>query len=193
MTGENKVLYNYLDKNVPNSKINYSFSKYLGECFIKIWKDSRKEVLDKYKLDKGINSDKVLGTLQYGKIGVYDTLTLIKTWCSNKKELVKFFPKINLLLKRFEVTKKIFNKYDIDFYPINRDDYKNFTCYCGFGYLLVCCYEVSGKLQYLNSLLKLNDILCSVSDKLSKKNLQTLVFLIKKERLFINDLIDKKL
>ena len=110
MTGDHK--YTYIDSNAPNVKINYSYSRYLGLEFIQHWKISREVTLyrfDKQNLKIIINEK----TNHQAIIGYTFSKKIFLTWLdvidTNSKEILV---DINLLVKRFEVTKKIYNEYN---------------------------------------------------------------------------------
>ena len=186
-----KSKYIYFDVKAPERKINYSFSKYMGMDFIDAWKTSRTKIIRQYCIDLEFCS--VNDVFRKNNSENCTTMTMFKMWCSEKDKIVEYFSRINVLLKRFEVTKKIYSNYDTDYRPIDKARYLNYDCYCGFGILLVNCYETSHKLQYLNALLKVIDILCSIPERLSEHNLSILKLLIEMESQFINMLIGKKL
>ena len=82
----------------------------------------------------------------------------------------------------------MFNKYDKNFRPIDKQDFFNKTLYIMFGYLLVLAFEKTNKLQYLNSLLKLNDILCSLINSLPDNTRDGLAWLIINEKKIVKEL-----
>ena len=134
MTGENK--YKYIDSDAPNVKINYSYSKYLGLEFIEYWKSSRLENLKDFKkeslrniLIQNISAVEIQGYTVSKKIfsNWYDAIEL------NNFEISE---DINLLVKRFEVTKKIYNEYNNLMRPKNKENYLNIENYSLFGIIL---------------------------------------------------------
>jgi hypothetical protein len=157
MIGENK--YKYIDSNAPNIKINYSYSKYLGLQFLDYWKTSRKENLkefDKANLDiliKKVDSRFVLE-------GFNSSGEIFSKWLKNMDLLnLDFLKDVNLLIKRFEVTRKIFNEYNDLMRPNNKKNYLYINNYSLFGIVLGLLFSETKKYQYLNAHVKLNDIL----------------------------------
>lgn len=188
MTGEVNSIYNYYDAGVPEKKINYSYSTFFGEQFIDAWRSTRKSIYSNYRGEtlENLSIEKLFEILEVDPETI-GTLSIIKDWYFGDMSI--FYPDINLLLKRFEVVKKIYDEYDGNFRPLNKTKFNNFNCYLTFGHLLVTCFEQTKKLQYLNSLLKLNDILCSLKQRLSNEEKEVLTFLVRKEERFVNDLI----
>ena len=157
MIGENK--YKYINGNAPNVKINYSYSKYLGLQFLDYWKISRKENLkefDKKNLDiliKKVDSSFVLE-------GFNSSVKVFSKWLKNIDLLnLDFLKDVNLLIKRFEVTRKIYNEYNNLMRPFNKKDYLHINNYSLFGIVLGLLFSETKKYQYLNAHIKLNDIL----------------------------------
>ena len=157
MIGENK--YKYINGNAPNVKINYSYSKYLGLQFLDYWKTSRKENLkefDKANLDiliKKVDSRFVLE-------GFNSSGEIFSKWLKNMDLLnLDFLKDVNLLIKRFEVTRKIFNEYNDLMRPNNKKNYLYINNYSLFGIVLGLLFSETKKYQYLNAHIKLNDIL----------------------------------
>ena len=157
MIGENK--YKYIDSNAPKAKINYSYSKYLGLDFIEFWKSSREKNLK--NLDK-----ENLRTLINQNISFDDSKdfvlskNLFLNWLDNiELEHKRVLIDVNLLVKRFEVTKKIYNDYNVLMRPSNKENYLNIENYSLFGIILGLLFSKTKDFKYLNAHLKINDIL----------------------------------
>ena len=76
--------------------------------------------------------------------------------------LVKFW--LDLLIQRFEVTKKIFPKYKVNF----RKGYGNsniVSLYLMLAISLILFFCSTKKIKYMNTLLKLSDLICSLDTK----------------------------
>jgi hypothetical protein len=157
MIGENK--YKYIDSNAPNIKINYSYSKYLGLQFLDYWKTSRKENLKEF--DKG-NLDILIKKVDSRFVleGFNSSGEIFSKWLKNIDLLnLDFLKDVNLLIKRFEVTRKIFNEYNDLMRPNNKKNYLYINNYSLFGIVLGLLFSETKKYQYLNAHVKLNDIL----------------------------------
>jgi hypothetical protein len=145
--------YKYFSQNPFNEKINYSYSEYIGKIFIEKWKDYRCLFIKKSK--------RVFTITDFIKEDVRtdSTQNIFNKWILAEKEIP--INQFNLLLKRFEVTKKIYSTYDLDFRPTNSRDSSNILFYLMFSYLLIFKYRETKKFNYLNALIKINDIICS--------------------------------
>ena len=184
MIGDNNTSYKYINKNVFDNKINYSYSKFGGIEFIRSWDKKRKECLD-ILLDGSEVCYEIID----------NSLTNIefKKWLSSPKTLFSELDKVHLLIKRFEVTKKIYQMYDGDYRRLNKDaKHDNLNLYINFGFVIAKLYHEFRHIQYLNTLLKIIDIICSRLVELSSKKEASYygaaIILISKEKKIINAL-----
>lgn len=161
MIGDNNTSYKYIKKNVFDNKINYSYSKFGGIGFIRSWEKKRKECLD-ILLDGS--------EICYEIIDNSMTNIEFKKWLSSPKTLFSERYKVHLLIKRFEVTKKIYQMYDGNYRRLNKDvKYDNLNLYINFGFVIAKLYHKFRHIQYLNTLLKIIDIICSILIELNSK------------------------
>jgi hypothetical protein len=100
------------------------------------------------------------------------------------KSLIKFW--LDLLVQRFEVTKKIYESYPANFRKgEGRSDIVRF--YWLFALSLVLFYCGTRNIKYLSSLLKVTDLLCSLGERSLNKNIpiQSLSLIILAEMLSV--------
>lgn len=69
-----------------------------------------------------------------------------------------------LLLKRFEVTKRIYLRYKPDLRPVDSSEFRDLSLYLRWAEILGLAYEKFGHLFYLNAFIKVLDTLVSVKD-----------------------------
>ena len=181
MTGESKT-YKYISPTAPSEKINYSYSTYEGEHFLNLWKENRKATLDKcpdFFAIELVNSDS-------------ETEQLFNEWIRNDDfNNQKIIQDLNTLIKRFEVTKKIYSSYDPNFRAIDKSKFNDLRLYVLFSYILVQASKTKKKTQYFNALLKVNDILSSVFSSLNEGNKILLGYCLSKEIEYIQQLKSK--
>lgn len=181
MTGESKI-YKYTSLTAPSEKINYSYSVYEGEHFLNLWKENRVSVINECPEFTAIrlnNSDS-------------ETEQLFNDWIKrNNFGNQEINQKLNTLIKRFEVTKKIYNSYDSNLRAIDKLDFNDLRLYILFSYILILASKKRKKAQYLNALLKVNDILSSQYKTLDKDNQTLLGYCLSKEIEFIQQLKSK--
>jgi len=167
--------YIYTEKNLLNFPNTYQYSKYQGKDFFELFKKNRKKNLDflKIRLEKlnskrndnfelnNINNyknDKELNLKEY----------LIYLYNLNNNELKNQKKTIEVLIKRFEVSKKLFTKYDLKNIKKLSSKFNELLIYPLFSLVLQKYYNNANnqqKLVFLNTILKVNDIISSmVSD-----------------------------
>lgn len=102
----------------------------------------------------------------------------------SSESLTTVKPILDLLVKRFEVTKRVYESYTNlkKFLPVNRESYKDLTLYLKMGGLFSAAYEKTGRLPYLNALLKITDSLVSVRSEISTDEMTFLAKLITEEQ-----------
>lgn len=181
MIGESKK-YKYINPIAPTEKINYSYSKYEGDHFLNLWKDNRESIIKKchqFSTVKLVNSDS-------------EVEQLFNEWIKvNNFDNPKISEKLNTLIKRFEVTKKIYSLYDANFRALDKSKFNDLRLYILFSYILIQASRLREKPQYLNALLKVNDILASQFINLSDCNQTLLGYCLSKEIELIQQLKSK--
>ena len=113
-----------------------------------------------------------------------DTFSLFVKIINSKESIPdsKFF---DLLLQKFEVSKKIFNGYSFNkLKGIGNNN--NPILYILFGFILIKMYNKSKNLVYLNSLLKIGDIISSQKTFKHSNEIIGSIILFEKELLLIN-------
>ncbi|XOJ84594.1 hypothetical protein ABXT54_07095 [Methylophilaceae bacterium Uisw_099_01] len=90
---------------------------------------------------------------------------------SNK--IVKFW--LDILVKKFEVTKKIYENYGPNFSKGEGKDNIIFL-YCVFALCLSLFYCTTKNIKYLSTLLKVNDLICSLDEKILNQNFPLVLF-----------------
>ena len=132
---------------------------------VKNWKDNKKNT---------IHTEKLLNFLLVE--------ILIK---SKKKDIL-----LNKLIKKFEIKKKIFESYDLEFKK-NTIECLNLKNYILLSIICLFKYEQTKNLKFLNTSLKLNDLISSQRKKLIiLEDISLYSFIIKKELEVIEILMD---
>lgn len=100
---------------------------------------------------------------------------------------------LDRLVKRFEVTKKIYDSYQAGFRKGNGEN-TSVRLYWLFALALCLFYVHTHELKYLNSLLKVNDLLCSLPEGMLRGNIPTcgMSIVIASEVVSIQLLAEKK-
>ena len=99
---------------------------------------------------------------------------------------------LDILIKKFEIKKKIFESYDLEFKE-NTKKFINLKNYILLSLICLLKFEKTNNLKFLNVSLKLNDTICSqVKTLVILEDILIFNFVIKKEIQIIFDLCDKK-
>ena len=168
--------YIYTKKNLLNFPNTYQYSKYQGKDFFESYKKNRQTNLDflKIRLEK-LNSkrndnfelnnnddyknDKELNLKKY----LIYLCNLDNSELKNQKETIE------ILIKRFEVSKKLFATYDLKNIKKLSSKFNELLIYPLFSLVLQKCYNNANnhkKLVFLNTILKVNDIISSIASEL---------------------------
>lgn len=171
--------YKYAKGDLINKPQKYQMSPYFGANLLKDYEISRKGILNEIKIDLKIkNINEIFKQINYEttneiiikKINGKSTKEillnilwhLIVNSGSNVKEI------IDLFAKKFEIKKQIFTFYSNDFKNTS-NDYSDIMNYLLLSTILLIEYTNSLNLKYLNTVLKINDTICSQFDKINDK------------------------
>ena len=194
------MIYNYTEKNLLEYPESYFYSKFNGVLFLESYYSKRHQKLAALGSDLIINSKfeklkiEIISKFKilYSKnnkdnLFFYTPDFLLNILNDNNQDLNK---KFNKIIQKFEITKKIYNKYEIDTFKGTGYN-KNLDMYILFGICLIDFYHKTKNLVYLNSILKLSDILCSQIKTDSSLICIGTIYIIKNELYLINQLLNK--
>ena len=167
--------YIYSKGDLLETSQKYQLSTFHGNDFLNSYKIERESILN--KLDTKIARKIILSELikillppeniiSEKQITKFVTETLLITFL-NKLQLTPNDKTIlSKLLKSFEIKKKIFTEYDFNQNTFSTD-YKNLRNYILFSLLCSKEFKDSQNLKFLNTVLKLNDIISSKINHIS--------------------------
>lgn len=137
--------------------------------------DDRKKPLIYFSIESEVNTEILLISLIYSQLN-NENSELTKKW-------------IDRLVQRFEVTKKLYERYPSGFRK-GAGSLNLVSLYWLMALSLTLFYSKTKSLKYINTLLKLSDLLCSLDDKvlLSKIPLQGLLLVLSIEVLSVKSL-----
>jgi hypothetical protein len=192
--------YTYSKKNLFEITEKYQNTSFHGLEFLKHYTESRQTlILELRKKSTGtVRFKQILDIIQKKKNlfeskkdGNRQTENIFYNICLDINNEAKIF-EINKYIKKFEVTKKIFSTYDMNLKPIT-EDYKIIRNYLLLSLICLLKYKKSKKIQFLSTILKLNDIICSQIYKIDE--LDDILFsqyVLKLELKYINELATRK-
>ncbi len=162
--------YKYITENNLINKQNYMYSEFGGEAFLGEYVRIRDDFLEENK--------KCL------QVTIHDTR---KDLCSinvalQNKDYNGFRDLLDSYVKRFEVSKRLYTEYDDNWKATENASYEEMDVYLD---LAICCllaYRLTGCTKYLSCMLKIDDTLLSVKDKLTFVQKKVLVLSITCER-----------
>ena len=152
--------YQYCDKNLLEDKETYQYSKYCGKDFLDAFFRNRQNFLKSTEVNENNLFDLKIDS---------NTFDFLKEFYNNSSDLNRFA----LLLKKFEVTKRIFENTDENFKRLENSKSDNLDLYTLFSNCCYIAYQKKKHLSFVNAMLKCNDILCSQKD-FSKNNTKML-------------------
>lgn len=177
--------YPYASGNLLEDRNNYFYTGYLGEPFLKSWLAQRGNVYDNSHgytpnpLPIVTSSDALIAEIRDGLAP-----------SSPVEGKSNSLSRLDHLLRSYEVTKRIYEAYQSDWKPVDKTAYHNIVSYIHFAYSIICAYEVTGIITYLNALLKCTDTLTSLNSHLTPGSLAHLSKILTKEKSLIGSLRD---
>jgi len=133
------------------------------------------EKISCFNINEGVNTESLLSSMIYNQLNLKEN-DYIKSWA-------------DFLVRRFEVSKKINVNYE-SHYTQEIKETKSLRLYWLFSLFLTIYYINTKKIKYLNTLLKVNDLVCSVKNNslFGKIPPQGLVMVISAEVISIREL-----
>ncbi|MBR1598179.1 MAG: hypothetical protein IJ661_04590 [Lachnospiraceae bacterium] len=151
------MLYKYITDNNLEEKQNYMYSEYGGREFLDAYKESR----DSFLLEiKACDTDVHVTYIELMRLD--SELNKKELWDNNRLIL-------NDYIKTFEVRKRLYSEYNLNWKPCNNATYDNVELYIVLAQCLVKGYSLSKSAKYLSCLLKLDDTLISIKEKLTDR------------------------
>ena len=195
--------YEYTKKNLLNSPEKYQMSPFRNVDFLKAYKKSRLSTLKLFENHNKINTfQEILEKTSINEEN--DCYKNNQNNCINTNKLLKFLYidilknynndklSLEILIKKFEIKKKIFESYDLEFKE-NTKKFINQNNYILLSLICLLKYEKTNNLKFLNVSLKLNDTISSQIKKLKiSEDIFIFYFVIKKELEIIFTICNKK-
>jgi|TARA_B100001540_G_C15795941_1_gene637664 hypothetical protein len=166
-------------------------STFEGSEFLSSYEISRLNVIK--KIETNIECSRIIKKLSEQEIdSVEEIITesrllsvILELNSNSSNETDKFIQK---LIKKFEISKKLFISYDLNLKE-NTNNYKTSRNYILLAIICIKKYEKTDNLKFINTLLKLNDIICSVFTEINNENdLCMMKYILEKELELISSL-----
>ena len=183
-TNRGAVVYEYATGNRLENRNTYFYTPYLGNSFIDSWKANREQALHFCSENTASSELALESDNPFSGEAILESLYQdVLSGDINDRVL--------LLIQRFEVGKRLYNEYDENMRPTDRNAYTNYSLYLRFGELLSLAYRDTLKLNFLNPFIKVMDLLISLKDLLSSSQSDRLASLIEKENIYISALMKR--
>lgn len=178
------ITYSYASGDLLEHPQTYQYSKYNGALFLESWLQNRNQI--KKELGEPTPPTEVSIDVSIHISPPYvldDLLEAVMAGIWNDIDLEWGDPAFVLLMlvKKFEIHKRLYNEYDKDFQPINKDNYHELKYYIRFAEIVEKQYSIRKELPYLNVLLKLIDTLIASRSRLNPSEKSRLAWLIDRE------------
>jgi len=193
-------LYPYSNGDLLKNPQKYQMTPFMDKNFLNDYQNSRISYLEKISNFEKMDLEKIISNIaqkrvQKKKINGYNSetsiilLDVLATLINDENDN---FTIIDKFIKKFETKKLIFSKYDDNLQPIS-NEYSEIRNYILLAAICVFKFKNSKNLKYLNTLLKLNDTICSQINSIDNSIDASLFdIVITYELNFITTLIQKK-
>ena len=155
MSSSTQYPYSVGDK--LESKNTYFYTTYSGKPFLDAWKSDRSKAIAGIEPAIVIPAPEPVPENDFSGYGVLERI--LKQIESSEESRM-----LLLLLKRFEVTKRIYLRYKPDLRPVDSSEFRDLSLYLRWAEILGLAYEKFGRLFYLNAFIKVLDTLISVKE-----------------------------
>ena len=184
------VTYKYITNN--NLKLenrqNYMYSEYGGRDFLAAYHCTRKNYIDKYDFDVSsinmLQNDIPKDNITANELNSLVQKFTVGEWDNTDRERLDYY------IKAFEVRKRLYTEYEAGkVRPTEVAEYDKIVSYELLAMCVAHAYRYTQNLKYLNTLLKLNDILLSIAEGDAEYNGQVekekLSWLLSQELIFV--------
>lgn len=164
--------YPYADGDPIVDRNTYFYSPSTGSAFLTAWRISRDKALG----DLAIENDGA------PPLGLTESAHELDSLIDKDSDDPVARKRFELIVKRFELSKRVYGAYDANGKPVDLQDFRNLDRYLLLAEALDRWYRSTLRLQYLNSLLKCLDSLTALRAKLNGPQSMRLARVIQCER-----------
>lgn len=188
--------YSYTEQNGWDTPQHYQFSKYNGPGFIRRYRLSRTEIMEKILNEVKIrDTNRPIISFFYNNKNASKTskaIQIILVKIKNKENIAKNYSILSRYVKKYEITKRVYSEYDEKLKPIGTAC-RNPLDYLALSMACLTFFEITKNLKFMNTALKLNDLLCSVLNELTENTERLMLHAcLEKELKLINEINKKR-
>ena len=178
--------YEYITSNNLLEKQNYMYSKYNGKQFLTDYIESRKLKKNSTYFEGQKATDSIKSVTYYNLQQIHIRLHELEN--DNKYTAIN---ELGEYVKSFEVRKRIYTEYH-DWKPIEGASFDEYESYLIFADCLLCAFALTECLKFYSCVLKVDDTLLSLQDKLNSMQKEYLQRIINKELEYFQMLLKKQ-
>ena len=169
------MLYKYITQNNLYQKQDYMYSEYAGLSFLKEYLKSRQNYIDSLSSkNSSIICDSLCNPVRKNLLEMREELKC-------KKYSEQIIDRIRAYTKSFEVRKRIYTEYSDNWKPLNDASFEDYTNYLLFAECLLYVYRYTECCKFFSCLLKLDDTILSIQEKLTVQQKKYFGFIIEQE------------
>lgn len=161
--------YKYITEDNLIHKQDYMYSEFGGDAFLNSYISSRDVFINDYQEDicnNRITCRDLCKTLELLQDGDYESARII----------------LDEYVKRFEVSKRLYSKYNEKWKNTDSSSYEEWDIYLALSECCLSAYRLSKCTKYYSCLLKLDDTLLSVTDRMTQVQCERLRAILIQER-----------
>jgi hypothetical protein len=171
--------YPYACGNLLHERNTYYYTPYAGRQFLDAWKGARNAVLERLPVPTAA-APPIDTAAASPSAETRDTRVLLE--CALAETDRGGHALLEMFVKKFETTKRVYEAYDADFRPVNRSAFLRLDLYVRAAELFEVAFCATEDVRYLNVLLKCLDTLSAVVGGLAQEEQARLARLIVQER-----------
>jgi hypothetical protein len=162
-------LYPYSEGNLLEQRHTYFYTAFLGKAFLDSWEGSRLQAMKELQITAASPQSPTLESATERRF-------------ASLRESPGSEPLVALLIRRFELTKRVFGAYDEQVRPRDPADFRRLGDYVAFAELLESAYRRERQLPALNALLKCLDIVVAHRRDVPWDRAQRAIVVLTRER-----------
>ena len=196
-------VYPYYNGDLLKNPQTYQMTPYGGENFLRSYQKHRQDFINNITKNKVFQPIKEIITalnlkvyedyIKNYNLEIIDSTKLLYSilfYLKTKKEIPTINNLINNVIKKFEIKKRIYSTYDKKFKETS-SNFSNLRNYLLLSLICLVKYEETFNLKFLNTLLKINDIICSKEELLSD-DIPLSIYVLENELTHVINLCNEK-
>ena len=188
--------YTYANGDLLEERNSYTYTEYHGDVFFADWRDARANVSQ--QLGASLDAPAAVGalaletTLEGERLCTSDILESLMDNLMGQETDGLVRDTLARLVGRFEVSKRVHSHYLGHWRAAPGADYHDLALYLRYAEVMEIAYSLSGKIEYLNVLLKVLDTLATRATDLPAEESGRLTRLFSHEQIHIEKLLQHR-